>query len=52
MISNSIVGPFAGKLAQPFIQLILNRWFLDRGRKKHLRKLNNLKIEEEKEQTT
>jgi hypothetical protein len=50
MISNSVVGPFASKAFQPFLLIILNRWFLDRCRKKHLRKLHNINEEKRKEE--
>lgn len=50
MISNSLIGPFASKAFQPFTLMILNRWFLDRCCKKHLRKLHNYNEEKRKEE--
>lgn len=46
MISNSLVGPFASKAFQPFMLIFLNRWFLDRCFKRHLRKLHNVMEEQ------
>lgn len=42
MISNSLVGPFTSKMAQPFVLIFALRWFLDRCFKRHLRKLHNV----------
>lgn len=46
MISNSVIGPFMSKAFKPFIIIIVNRWWLDRCCKKHLRKINNIRDEE------
>lgn len=50
MISNSIIGPFASKAFQPFMIIFLNRWFLDRCKKRHLRKLHNVLEEQAAEE--
>ena len=50
MISNSLVGPFASKAFQPFVLIFLNRWFLDRCCKRHLRKLHNYNREKRAEE--
>ena len=49
MISNS-VAPHAGKAAEPFVQKLIIRWFLDRCCKKHLRKISNIEEDDAAEE--
>ena len=50
MISNSLIGPFTSKAIQPFVIMFLNRWFLDRCCKRHLRKLHNYNKQKREEE--